>query len=137
MKLESIEEEEYGLWKSRERNEYKIRTYPSVDAKGEVCGNVLKCTAKTILRKKHRGKYYEWIIIERSELGNLQLDDNGNIYPEVEKEELLKIVHRIHMQTYKAVICGKINLRIKMPDGIGLFKLDPSQVSEEYRLKRM
>lgn len=105
----------------RERKIYpKVDMYFEQDAMGQ------KIVFRTSLRKKHRGRWYLWDVVE-------------NYYHEHElsREELIETLNQFYSQVYKAIMFGKVNLKLIVErNGVVMpvFKLDPDQRAEEERL---
>lgn len=84
-----------------------ILYYPEIQVHGT--------TAGTILRRKYRGVWYQWIFIVNSSTIQQSLKD-------------------INRNVYLAILFGKMDIKMVDSFGMPIFKRDPLQFSEQERL---
>ncbi len=75
---------------------------------------------RTILRKKHKGKWYNFKVFENSRISN--------------KNDKISACNSFHRRVYEAIITGEINEKISYKDE-NFFKLCENQYSEKYRIE--
>ena len=82
--------------------------------------NTLSMT--TILRKKHRGKWYLW---------NFQ----RNAYVPKERMDFSAAVSSFNRDIYMCMLYGKVDTKAVYQDGEKVFKLDENQMDEKLRMR--
>ena len=81
---------------------------------------------RTSIRKMNKGnkKYYFYSIVQRHQLP-------------VSKKEEWDIILRFITMCYKVILLGKVNLKLRLPDGSTFFKADDDNTPERNRLIRI
>jgi hypothetical protein len=82
--------------------------------------NTLKLT--TILRKKHRGKYYLW-------------NFHRSAYVPEGQNDLSAAISSFNRDIYMCMLYGKVDTKATYQDGEKVFKLDKNQMDEKLRMK--
>ncbi len=96
----------------------KMPIFPMVVSKR--LGNTL--SLETVLRKKHRGKWYLWRFYR-------------NAYVKEGTQDQSAAITGFMRDIYMAMLYGKIDTKLEYQDGSKIYKLDDNQMDEKLRMR--
>lgn len=112
---------------------YKKPIYPEIEIKRAALnnrfheGSTNHVRLMSYVRKKHRGKWYLILIMDRYERNSREMD--------YDFRETTRMMNKFHNTAYRTLISFKIDLKHKPPLGEKpYFELDPNQQDESERL---
>lgn len=96
----------------------KMPIFPMIESRR--LGNTL--SLETVLRKKHRGKWYLWRFYR-------------NAYVKEGTQNQSAAMTGFMRDIYMAMLYGKIDTKLKYKDGSKIYKLDDNQMDEKLRMR--